>query len=144
VAEGIVEHVLGPSGEVVEVIVKAPIAEMRLAAAEANLAPPTAEEVAEVAMAVAQEEYDEAQLQKLAGSTIATVAVALAVAAIENVGIVGGYRGIDGGEARLPRSLIDRVTGAKLGISETADGDVILRFRERAERPIEPEEMRGL
>ncbi|MBA2741123.1 MAG: hypothetical protein H0U46_03830 [Actinobacteria bacterium] len=141
--EGIVERVLGPNGEVAEIIVKAPIAEMRLAAAEAGFDPPSEGEVAEVAMRVAQEEYDEAAKQKLAGSTIATVALGLAYAIYADVDVRARSRGIDGLEVRIPREIVERVTGAKLAISETADGDVILRWRERAERPIEPEEMRA-
>jgi hypothetical protein len=138
---GIVERVMGPDGQAVEIIVKAPVAEMQMAAAELNRDPPTEAEIAEAAMVVAQEEHDEANLQKLAGSTISTVTVALALMLLRGV-VEVRTRGIDGAEILISREMIDRATGAKLGISETADHDVILRWRTRAERPIEPEEMR--
>lgn len=146
-ASGIVEHIVGPDGEIVEIIVHAPIAEMKLAAEAANQAPPSAEEISEVAMRVAQEEHDEASKQKLAASTIATIALALAhLILTDQVHVakvrVGGRIGGDMREIRIPREIIARVTDGKLGISETADHDVILRWRERADRPIEPEEMR--
>lgn len=98
-------------------------------------APPSPDEVARAAMTVAQDEHDEAERQKVAAATIATVTVALA-------GILHDAGLARDGEVRIPRAIVDRWTGAKLGISETADGDVILRYRPRAERPIEPEEMR--
>lgn len=146
-SHGIVERVRSADGEVIEIIVKAPIAEMRMAAAELNQPPPSPEEVAEVAMVVAQQEYDESQRQKLAGSTIATVTLALAhLILTDQVSVarprVGGRLGVGLAEIRIPREIIDLVTDAKLGISETADRDVILRWRDRAERAIEPEEMR--
>lgn len=98
-------------------------------------AEPTPEEVAEVAMRVAQDEHDECERQKVAAATIANVAVCLAMM-LADAGLARG------GEVRIPRGLVDRWEGAKLGISETADRDVVLRYRPRAERPIEPEEMR--
>ena len=129
-------------GSVAEVVIKAPIAEMKLAATASGIDPPTDREVAEVAMNLAQEEYDGARRQEMAASQMCTVLVALATAVLDGHTITGGRRGVNGGEIILPRSLIDRVTGAKLGISETGDRDVKLRFRERAETPIQPEEMR--
>jgi hypothetical protein len=97
--------------------------------------PPSPDEVAQAAMAVAQEEHDEAERQKVAAATIATVACALA-AMLRDAGLAPGD------VVTIPRSVVDRWEGAKLGISETADRDVILRYRPRAERPIDPEEMR--
>lgn len=142
-AEGIVERMRGPDGSVVEVLVKAPVAEMKMAAKQLGMDTPTEQEITQAAIALAQAEYDEANVQKIAASTIATVAVALAYAIMSGEKLLtrsGGRIGSE--EVRIPRWIVDRVTGAKLGISETADRDVILRWRTRAERPIEPEEMR--
>jgi hypothetical protein len=144
VADGIVERVKGPSGEYIEIVVKAPVAEMKLAALEMNQAPPTDREVAEVAMTLAQEEHDNAQVQANAASQIATVAVALAYCVLHDVDLrarSGGRLG-SGSDVRIPRWVIDRVTDARLGVKETADRDVILAWRERGEGRLQPEEMR--
>ena len=144
-AEGLVERVKGPDGKFVEIIVKAPIAEMKLAAAEIGQAPPSDKEVAEVAMVLAQEEHDNARAQETAAETIATVTVALAFCIL--LGIEVKSKPVTGlgtfNEIKIPREVVDRLTGAKLGIAETADGDVILRWRERARAKLTPEEMRN-
>lgn len=138
----VVERVKGPDGSFIEIVVKAPIAEMKLAAAEANQPPPTDKEVAEVAMVLAQEEHDNARAQETAAETIATVAVALAYCILHDIPTQTRSGGrIAGSEIRVPRSVIDRLTGAKLGIRESGE-DVVLIWRERADARIQPEEMR--
>ena len=144
VADGIVERVKGPDGEIVEVIVKAPIAEMKIAAAELNQPPPSDKEVAEVAMAVAQEEHDAAALAKLSGETMCNLLVSLVLMHARGESLRIRTRGVDGYEILVPRAIIDAAEGATVGITETADHDVILRCRTRGESRITPEEMRDV
>lgn len=99
-------------------------------------APPTPDEVAEGAMRVAQDEHDEAERLRVMCSTITTVTLALA-AMLRDAGLTAGDAIL------IRREEIDRWVGSKIGISETADRDVMIRFRPRADQPIQPEEMRA-
>jgi hypothetical protein len=86
-------------------------------------------------MAIAQEEHGEAARQKLAAGTIVNVTCALAAMLRDK-----GYAR-DGDTIVIPAEIVDHWEHSKLGIRRTADGDLILKFRPRADLMIQPEEI---
>ena len=139
--DGRIRRVIREDGTVAEVLISAPAADFRFGTRTASVDqsesdPLSPEEIAKSALAIAEEAYSEQRKLQIMASTMSTLVIALA----RRLADLG--EGLDSESILIPKHEHERATGGKVGIACNADGDVILRFRDRAERPIEPEEMR--
>ncbi len=102
-----------------DVLVKAPPAIHRLGGTDLPATP-------EMLLAERDVEREERRAQETAASTLANVASVLATIAAES-----GLAIDASGSILIPRSLVRRMEGAKITLSETPDGDVVVGVRER-------------
>jgi hypothetical protein len=85
------------------------------------------EELCKLQAARIRELERELSSQQIAASTMANIA-----ACATSLAVAQGY-GLGTNELRLDRSLLDRMDGAKIALSETADSDVVVSITERAD-----------